>query len=75
MKNGSIDLSELRRTLPPFIARKKIEQYLGGIYSAAYKANLDSTKRNEGPPKVKIGRNVGYLRDSLIDWLEARIKD
>ncbi len=74
MEKGQLDLSELRRTLPPFIARKKIEHYLGGIYSAAYMANLDSRNRNEGPPKVKIGRNVGYLRDPLIDWLEARIK-
>ena len=72
MKKGQLDLSELRRTLPPFIARKKFEQYLGGIFSVSYMQNLDS--RGEGPPKIKIGRNVGYLRDSLIDWLEARME-
>lgn len=71
MENARLDLSELRRTLPPFIARKKIEHYLGGILSAAYLSNLDS--RKQGPPRIKIGRNVGYLRDPLIDWLEARI--
>lgn len=71
MKQGQPDLSDLRHTLPPFIARKRIEHYLGGILSAAYLANLSS--RQEGPPQIKIGRNVGYLRDPLIDWLEARI--
>ena len=67
----SVDLSELRRTLPPIVARKKIEHYLGGILSARYLANLDSDKK--GPPRVKIGRNVGYLRDPLVDWLQSRL--
>jgi len=65
-----IDLSELRKSLPAFIARKRIEHYLGGIYTQAYMRNLDS--KGEGPPHVKIGHNVGYLRDSLVDWLELR---
>ncbi len=67
----AVDLSELRRTLPPVVARKKIDYYLGGIISKSYLANLDCY--NEGPPKVKIGKNVGYLRDPLVDWLESRI--
>ena len=71
MEKGQFDLSELRRTLPPFIARNKIEQYLGGIYSLSYMQNLDS--RGDGPPRVKLGRKVGYLRDPLVDWLEARM--
>ena len=68
----SVDLSELRRTLPPIVARKKIEHYLGGILSAGYLSNLDSDKK--GPPRVKIGRNVGYLRDPLVDWLQSRLR-
>lgn len=71
MRKDQADLSDLRRTLPPFVARKRIEHYLGGILSAAYLANLSS--RKDGPPQIKIGRNVGYLRDPLVDWLEARI--
>ena len=39
------------------IARKDIDRYLGGIISKGYLANLDS--KGEGPPKVKIGKNVG----------------
>lgn len=67
----TVDLSELRRTLPPVVARKKIDHYLGGIISKRYMANLDC--RDDGPPKVRIGKNVGYLRDPLVDWLESRI--
>ena len=31
MKKGQADLADLRRTLPPFVARKRIDHYLGGI--------------------------------------------
>lgn len=68
----SLDLTELRRTLPPLVARKKLDQYLGGIISKAYMANLDS--RGEGPPQVRFGKNVGYLRDPFVDWLQARLR-
>lgn len=65
-----VDLTELLKTLPPMIARKDIDRYLGGIISKGYLANLDS--KGEGPPKVKIGKNVGYLRRPLVEWLAAR---
>ena len=68
----SVDLTELRQTLPPIVARKKIDQYLGGIISKNYLANLDSD--GLGPNRVRVGRNIGYLRDELVDWLESRIK-
>ena len=67
-----VDLSELRRTLPPVVARKKLDYYLGGLISKGYMANLDCT--NSGAPKIKIGKSVGYLRDPLVDWLESRIQ-
>lgn len=74
MKKGvstsPVDLTELLNTLPPMIARKDIDRYLGGIISKGYLANLDS--KGEGPPKVKIGKNVGYLRRPLVEWLAAR---
>lgn len=66
----AIDLTELLTTLPPMVARKDIDRYLGGIISKGYLANLDS--KGEGPPKVKIGKNVGYLRRPLVEWLAAR---
>lgn len=65
-----VDLTELLNTLPPMIARKDIDRYPGGIISKGYLANLDS--KGEGPPKVKIGKNVGYLRRPLVEWLAAR---
>jgi hypothetical protein len=67
----SVDLSELRRSLPLIVARKKIDLYLGGIISKAYLANLDSA--GQGPPQVRLGKNVGYLRDPFVDWLESRL--
>jgi len=65
-----VDLSELLRTLPPVIPRKDIDRYLGGLVSKGHLANLDS--QNKGPRKFKCGRNVGYLRADLVDWLTQR---
>lgn len=64
------DLSELLQTLPPLISRKDIDRYLGGIISRGYLANLQSM--GEGPPSVKIGRNVAYLRAPFVAWLVSR---
>ena len=63
-------LESLRKTLPPFIARKKIHEFLGGLISPGYMANLDC--KGLGPPRVQIGRQIGYLRSDLINWLSAR---
>ncbi|UJX40892.1 hypothetical protein K9F62_19765 [Desulfovibrio sp. JY] len=65
-----VDLSTLRETLPPILARKKIDRYLGGIISQGYLANLDS--EGTGPRRVRVGGTVGYLREDLIAWLEER---
>lgn len=65
-----VDLAELLSTLPSIIARKDIDRYLGGIIFKGYLANLDS--KGEGPPKIKIGKNVGYLRRPLVEWLASR---
>jgi len=64
------DLSELLKTLPPVIPRKDIDRYLGGLVSKGYLANLDS--QNKGPRKFKCGRNIGYLRNDLVEWLSLR---
>lgn len=65
-----IDLSSLRENLPPVVARKNIDRYLGGLISSGYLANLDS--EGLGPRRIQCGRNVGYLREDLVDWLEER---
>ena len=65
------DLSILRTTLPPIIARSEIETYLGGIISKGYMQNLDS--EGKGPKRIKIGKRCGYLREDLVDWLKLRM--
>ena len=64
------DLAELLKTLPPVIPRKDIDRYLGGLVSKGYLANLDS--QGLGPRKFRCGRNVGYLRADLVEWLTRR---
>lgn len=64
------NFESLRKALPPMIARHDIERYLGGVISRGYLQNLDS--EGKGPKKCRIGKKVGYMRDDLISWLEAR---
>lgn len=67
-KLQSTDLSILLKTLPPVIARKDLNVYLGGLISSGYMANLDS--KGLGPKSVKSGRRVAYIREDLVAWLE-----
>ncbi len=74
MSNEHVELliSELERTLPPVIARAKVEGYLGGLMKASYLATLDS--EGSGPEgAVRCGRHVGYLRKPFLDWLRKRM--
>lgn len=64
---------QLIKNLPPIIARCKISYYMGDLLSEAYLANLDSL--GIGPPRVKFGRKVGYLRDDLVEWLLDRYEE
>lgn len=70
MIEQSIDLTTLADKLPPIISRNKIDKYLGGIITAKTLANLDSL--GEGPPRIKIGRNVGYPTLTFLSWLQGR---
>ena len=66
--------AELRKTLPPTLARKDIEKHLGGIISADYMRSLDSQGR--GPEdSFKIGKTVCYSRESIIQWLIKRARE
>ncbi len=73
MTHKSETLSALEKILPPVIARKDIERYLGGLISRTYLANLDSM--GKGPKSIKTNRCVAYLREDLIAWLDKRLKD
>ena len=67
--NGNLD--NLFETLPPIIARNKINVYLGGLLSKGHMQNVDS--EGTGPKRIKIGKRVGYLREDLIQWLKERM--
>ena len=64
---------KLTKAFPPVIARHKIGDYLGGVFSEKYLANLDSA--GKGPRRVKFERKAAYLREDLIDWLISRVHD
>lgn len=55
-----------------FVPRKDISAFTGGLYSSGYLGNLDS-KGIGVPDAFKIGRQVCYPVDSLIDWLLERL--
>jgi hypothetical protein len=61
---------ELLSILPPIIPRKDIERLLGGIISRGHLANLDSA--GLGPPRIEIGKHIGYLRGPFVEWLKQR---
>ena len=52
------------------VARKKVEEFSGGILSGKTLANLDSLGR--GPRKIHVGRQVCYPVDDLVAWMEER---
>ncbi len=56
-----------------FVARTKIKEFTGGLYSPGYLANCDSA--GTGPKGVfRIGRQNCYPVESLCEWLIARLE-
>ena len=64
------DLTEFADKLPPVIARSHVEEYLGGVISAGYLANLDS--QGKGPERYRSGRKIFYPTLKLLQWLSDR---
>ncbi len=62
--------AELEHTLPPVISRSEAYRLLGGLISVGRLANLDSL--GKGPPRITLGRKVGYLRSPFIAWMRSR---
>jgi hypothetical protein len=53
------------------VARKEVGRFTGGMLSPRHLANLDC--EGNGPANAfRIGRQVGYYVDDLIEWLEKR---
>lgn len=61
-------VSTLENGLPPVIARKQVEHFLGGMVSRQVLANADS--RGEGPEgSYAVGKCIVYKTTSLLHWL------
>lgn len=64
-------VAAMAQGLPPFIARKYVEHFLGGIVAQQTLNNADNA--GEGPREVfMVGRNITYKTDSLLEWAVRR---
>jgi hypothetical protein len=71
-KAKTVDLSPLRENWPaPYVARKEIERFSGGMLKPRTLANLDSLGVGV-PGRFTVGKSVMYPVKELINWLEAR---
>lgn len=71
-KITEVDLSELIKEMPPFVARNhpRFKEWTG--YSGRTMANMDSLKQTGDIMKIMLGNAVAYERNSLVRWLESR---
>ena len=53
------------------VARKSVGEFTGGLLSGKTIANYEW--RNDGPPKVKMGRLVAYPVSTFIEWLKEKM--
>lgn len=61
-------IESLLDELPPVIARKQIDKFLGGVVAAQTLANADG--QGEGPEiSYKVGRSIVYKTESLLRWI------
>lgn len=73
MSKDSFDLiDKFGKDLPQIISRKEFCEKMGGLISPRTLANMDSKGKGPGT-KVRIGRTVGYTKESVIQWLSERI--
>lgn len=71
--NSQFDLNVIIECLPPILSRHMAEVHTGGLVNARTLANHDSL--GIGPKvRLKIGRKVGYTRESLVEYLQSRLE-
>ncbi len=71
MNTAAKEFAQKLNDLPPVIARKRVEDFLGGLITSKTLANADSA--GKGPKKAMlVSGNVCYSKDSLVDWLVER---
>lgn len=65
-------MSIFAKDMPEIVLRKDIRKHTGGWLAPGTLSNLDA--RHEGPPKVRLGKYVGYPREELLKWLKNRMQ-
>ena len=60
-------INAMEQALPPIFARHSLTKLSGGLINSRTICNKMS--RGEGPPGIRIGRKVGFTRNSFISWL------
>ncbi|WP_285906416.1 hypothetical protein [Pseudodesulfovibrio pelocollis] len=64
-------LAALKEKLPPLFCRRRVEELTGGLLTVCNLIKLD--KEGLGPQSFKMGRKVGYEKESFLLWLEQRL--
>lgn len=63
----------LKSELPPVFSRETASKCMGGILTPKAMSNADAS--GTGPAvRVRIGKKVGYERDSFIRWLKTKFR-
>lgn len=65
-------LRELEEAAPIVFSRAEAPRIFGGMISYSRLANLDS--EGQGPPRVMLGRRVGYPRRPFFAWWRERLQ-
>lgn len=73
MFRDEVFFDQLRKELPPVFTRKFASEKIGRIFSVKSMSNADAL--GTGPAvKVKIGKKIGYERDSFLQYLRGKMK-
>ena len=72
MFRDEVFFDQLRKELPPVFTREFAYEKIGRIFSAKSMSNADAL--GTGPAvKVKIGKKIGYERDSFLQYLRGKM--
>jgi hypothetical protein len=63
-------IRSLEDALPPVFARQMLTELTGNLFNSRTITNRMS--RGDGPPGIKIGRKIGFSRNSFINWLRTQ---
>ncbi len=70
MKNADIFDKLVANWPSAIVARSEVGRFSGGILNARTCANRDCL--GLGPPRVRIGRRIGYPVVELAEWMRSR---